>query len=148
MLIQKTTETTPLNASVVNVKNNSTTDAYSCNIANTLFQKKGTILYNNPSGTNNDVTLNDSVENYSQIIIMYKNIVNLANSVMITGNNVSIEFSTAYKEASTTTFYVVGCKGTISNNIITLSDFYTATNGVINDTINKYIYITKVIGIK
>lgn len=104
-------------------------------------------LYNGPA-TNDSITLSDSVENYSKILILYHNIVNLKNSVEISGNNSSIEFSTAYKETGTNTFYIVGCKGYASNKNITFTDFYTASNGAIIDTTNKYIYIDKVIGYK
>ena len=104
-------------------------------------------LYDGPA-TNDNIILSDSVVNYSKILILYHNVVNLKNSVEISGNNVGIEFSTAYLEVATNKFYVVGCKGGITNSNLSLFDFYTASNGVVVDTVNKYIYIDKVIGYK
>jgi len=62
-MIKKVSETTPTMASVINTHSNSTTDTYSCDYLN------GTVLYENASGANNNVTLSDSINNYSYIEI-------------------------------------------------------------------------------
>ena len=69
MRIKKTSETTPTMASVVNQTNSSTEDAYSCKYSNEHFG--GTILYENASGTDSEITLSDNYSNYSYIEVYY-----------------------------------------------------------------------------
>ena len=57
-----------LNNNLLNIKNThstSETDVYSANYVNEKIE--GTILYNNSSGTNSDITLSDNISNYSTI---------------------------------------------------------------------------------
>lgn len=104
-------------------------------------------LYNGPA-TNNNITLSDSAVNYSQIEIFFHSVLGYRQSVKVIQNNIVIDLSTAYYESSANVFYVVGVKGTLQGTNLTLSDFFVAKNGVIEDLLNKYIYIDKVIGYK
>ena len=72
-MLKKTSEARPLSAKVVNVNNNSQTDAYSCDYSNKAFG--GKILWTNESPTNNfagqDVNINVSSYNCIKIIYNY-----------------------------------------------------------------------------
>ena len=57
---------------VVNTQSNSQTDTYSCDYSNDHFELKGTVLYDNPSGSSDNITLSDSASNYSCIEIFYE----------------------------------------------------------------------------
>lgn len=97
MQIKKTSETTPTMASVVNTTNNSTTDGYSCDYSNKHYG--GVVLYENASGSNQTITLDDSVSNYDHFVIVYKNTdwneiftymkYDSGSAISITGNHVS-----------------------------------------------------------
>lgn len=104
-------------------------------------------LYNGQA-TNNNITLSDSAANYSQIEIFFHSVLGYRQSVKVVQNNITIDLSTAYYESTANVFYVVGVKGTLQGNSLTLSNFFVARNGVVDDLVNKYIYIDKVIGYK
>lgn len=138
-----------INNTIVNAYSTSQNNAYSCDYINDLVEHvySATTLYNGPS-TNTNVTLSDSAVNYSQIEIFFHSVLGYRQSVKVIQNNIVIDLSTAYYESNANVFYVVGVKGTLQGTNLTLSDFFVATNGAISDTVNKYIYIDKVVGYK
>ncbi len=72
MRIKKTSETTPIQAQVVNVDSNSTEDSYSCDYVNNNFAEKGIVLWENPSPTSafaaQNITLSSSDYDYYILI--------------------------------------------------------------------------------
>jgi microcystin-dependent protein len=68
--IIKAKNTTPTMASIVNTKNNSTTDGYSCDYVNNALE--GTTLYEDATGTSGNITLSDTLANYNKINIQMK----------------------------------------------------------------------------
>lgn len=66
-MIKKISQTTPVSANIVDNYSTSTQDGYSCNYANEHFG--GEILYENNSGTNDNVSLSKNISNYSYIEI-------------------------------------------------------------------------------
>ena len=145
--IIKAKQTTPTMASVVNTTNNSTTDAYSCNYIN------GEVLYYNASGSNSDITLSDSAENYKRIKILYKSNDDYYNSVEVEEpNDKKVNFLCVYHKYNETGFYmknkvmkILGTSMSIYNNQYGETSISSSGTSFNN---NNYIYITKVIGYK
>lgn len=110
-----------------------------------------TILYDNSSGNNGNITLSDSVANYDYIEIFYKNNDDTYASVKVSnadGKNAML--LTLMPHA---TGYLKGTIVSIATTNITISSYYSQTtlpnNGaiVVNQSQN-YHYITKVVGYK
>ena len=53
---------------IVNAKNNSTDKTYNCDYINTHLG--GVVLYENTSGSSGNITLSDSLANYSRIVLL------------------------------------------------------------------------------
>ena len=70
--IIKVSQSSGLIANVSNTQSNSQTDTYSCDYIEDNFELKGTVLYNNPNGSSDNITLSDSASNYSCIEIFYE----------------------------------------------------------------------------
>jgi len=95
-MIKKTSETTPVAASVVNQRNNSTTDAYSCDYSNKAFG--GTILWTNSSPTSSmsaGTTITLSSDDYDMLEIFYKvaaDVDGVLSYKIFKGNNTRLTF--------------------------------------------------------
>ena len=97
MRIKKTSQTTPIQAQVVNTQSNSTTDSYSCDYVNNNFAGKGIVLWENQSPTSSfagqTIALNSNNYDYF-IVLTYNNtsqkmIIN--NGLFPKGENCSID---------------------------------------------------------
>ena len=76
---------------VDNLTSTSTTDALSAKQGKVLNDKiNGTVLYENINGSRYEITLNDSVENYSIIKIFYSNKTDYSSTEMYDANNKEI----------------------------------------------------------
>lgn len=80
MRIRKVSQTTPTQAQVVDGYSTSEVDSYSCNYVNSTL---GTILYDNDTGSTNNLSLNDSSTNYDIIDVIYSDNNNNYNSVRV-----------------------------------------------------------------
>lgn len=172
--IIKAKQTTPLIASVVNSNSNSTTDTYSCsyinnaipavydnysasdsdgyscNYANSHFG--GIVLYNNASGDNGNITLNESVNNYSYIEIFYRTNDGdgYRGSIKLQTNNSMVASLTAHHYVPNTLyikFKEINITGTSITNLQYVEYFFSNGSTV---TVNEQnnIYITRVVGYK
>lgn len=110
-----------------------------------------TILYDNSSGDNGNITLSDSAANYDYIEIFYRNNDNTYSSVKVDdadGKNVNLMSIMPY-----TSTYLKGTIVAISTNTISVSSYFSETtirnnsNSSITQTQNNH-YITKVLGYK
>lgn len=75
MRIRKTSQTTPVQAEIVNGYSTSTTNGYSCDYVNNTFKTKGTVLWTNPNPTSafDSQTIILSTSNWDYCEIIYKN---------------------------------------------------------------------------
>lgn len=159
--IIKAKNTTPTMASIVDAYSTSTTDAYSCRYVNNEIEDinekiNGYVLYDNSSGSNQQITLNDTVVNYSYLEITYKDDQNIYETKKINVIN------NAWYSLSVIQFFMVSASSTISRTVIRGENIklednkikngnYNATeitNNATNIYDNNNIYITKVIGYK
>ena len=142
-------------ASFKNTKTTSTTDGYCCTYANDNFELKGTVLYNDVSGTNTSVPLSDNASNYNYLEIYYRSNDgnNNVSSIKVYSPNGKILFL-RYEIIVSSQVYVKISKATISSNSISISDgiqyyFTIANNQQINGQTNQpNIYVTRVVGYK
>lgn len=144
--IIKATKVTPTQAQVVNTYSESTQDTYSCDYVN------GKVLYENASGTMGNVTLSDSVANYTKITILYRNGDGYSGTIdVLNPNGQTTSLILSYYNSGTSKF--MNWSGTIEINgtIIThtIDYYYENSQGSLTapQTIN-YISILKVIGYK
>ena len=150
MRIKKTSNTRALAGKVVNVKNNSTTDAYSCDYLNNVL--KGNILYDGPA-SDQEITLSESVANYDFLEVYYygSNGGSTWEMKKIDSPNqkwLGLNY-TAHNSGGTFWFY--STRVYIENNKITPSyggRVYIAGNTVAGQNDTNYISIYKVIGYK
>lgn len=145
MRIKKTSQTTPVQAEVVNTYSESQENAYSCDYINDNFIIKGTTLYDNSSGSNATITLSDNISNYSYLEIYF---VSAGNSSSIKVKTDDVGFSlNIYKYTNHYWFY--SANYTISTNQLVLGTFcdgwIDANQSAIEHPSNQ-IKITKVIG--
>ena len=137
---------TPVNAN--NLNNNF--DELSDNINDLSENVKGTVLYNNSSGSNGQITLSDSVANYDYIEIFYGSINRGGmNSVKVYNpNNTRADFfiGSFFED----TAYINNKRVAIANNAITNVTYGNGaftTTGTTVGTQNS-IYIYRVVGYK
>lgn len=76
MRIKKVSQTTATGAQIINGPSASQIDGYSCNHVNGLVDDaisrgKGTILYNNSTGSTTSVTLSQSLADFDEIAILF-----------------------------------------------------------------------------
>ena len=76
MRIRKVSQTTPIQAQVVDGYSTSQIDSYSANYVNNTFELKGKIIWTNSNPTNNfdaqTITLDESLDNYDCYEIVFK----------------------------------------------------------------------------
>lgn len=168
MRIKKVSQTTATGGLIVDGASTSNTDAPSCNHVNGLFDDaisrgKGTILYNNSTGSASSVTLSQSLADFDEIAILFACNVNAyASSIGYKWETVKFPGGTGKtsKYSFSTTFYVDSggtpkmygwtTVYTLSNNKITLSQNHA---GVITASSAYYgtadcYKIVKVVGYK
>lgn len=136
---------------VDNLTSTSTTDALSAKQGKVLNDKiNGTVLYENINGSRDEITLNDSVENYSIIKIFYSNKTDYSSTEMYDANNKEICLMLSFSIEG------LNIARTIYRNIkITKTQLKTTTQGYLsmittggvdsNISAND-IYIHKIIG--
>ncbi len=145
---QKQSNNPILQKNIKNSRTTSDTDTYSCNYIN------GYVLYNNNEGTNENITLSDSVANYQYIEIFFRDDASLYKSYKFyncDGNQVSLDINvinpshknqyiqTSIRKINAKTINVV-CSREIKIN---------CSNKTIESTNEgNYIYITRVVGYK
>ena len=114
--------------------------------------EKPYILYENSSGSRNDITLSDDVSNYSYIKIYYRNDINIINSQeFINCNNKDISLFMAVNRSDSQASWLQISRRNVSGNKITVvySTEIKITNvGVVSVGTGNYMFITKVEGFK
>lgn len=138
-------------AEILNANSTSTTDTYSCNYINKF---DGVVLYENSSGSNGTITLNETVSNYNSIEIFYAdNNSKDFNSVKVYSPNgktcslSTIEPATSLKTLFRRTRYTI-------SSVTIIPDTANAGYTQITDTTVKsvgetnYIRIIRVVGYK
>ena len=110
-----------------------------------------TVLYNNTSGSNSNITLSDSASNYEYIEIFFRSNDTPHNSVKIyQPNGKFVSLLTQYNNGSNIVWFKIAIV-TISGASITFNNseevkLVSGSSPIINKTTN--IYITRVIGYK
>lgn len=134
------------NINVVNEKTTSDKDTYSCDYIN------GTTLYENASGSNETITLSDSAENYSKLIIEYKSSNGVYSSVEISNPNSKRVKLMGDCENMATHIVLISAIIIINGTSLTWNKHSFAvisTNVEVNTDVSYYnLKITKVIGYK
>ena len=136
----------PETAEIVNSYTESETDAYSCDYINNNYRP--TILYNNSTGTNGNITLSDSVANYSTIeVYFYTNdgagFRGCQKVHVSSGQTVA---SLIFIHPTSNNYYIKVKEISVSGtqlNAVGAKEIYSG-----GTTNNNYIYITKVLGYK
>ncbi len=110
-------------------------------------EEKKKILYNNSSGSNENITLSDSVGNYDRLKIYYYNNDGVKSSIELENPNDSTPTLTA-STPYTNAIYYKYARFNISNTIMSLIRFGEVTIGTSNsfDNSSNRIFVTKVIG--
>lgn len=150
--IIKVTQSSPVQAQIVGTYTESATDGYSCNYVNRFIPVE---LYNDTTGTDGDVTLSDSVSNYSYLEIYgYESINNtqvyakydlsLSKDLNLFGGSI---------QQSGNLFRITASSYTVSGTTLTKKSANTGHANIFTKTINEQnskgdIKITKVLGIK
>lgn len=114
------------------------------------IQYKPVILYENPNGSNSNITLNDSVENYECLEIFYKDNVNRFNSGKIYNPN-GLEFFMVTGNAYSNGSAYIRFKTVVINNTSITNSTYSElgiSSSTQNVTNGNSIYITRVVGYK
>lgn len=114
------------------------------------IQYKPVVLYENSNGSNSNITLNDSVENYECLEIFYKDNVNRFNSGKIYNPNGSEFFMVTGNAYSNGSAYIRFKTVVINNTSITNSSYSELgiSSSTQNVTNGNSIYITRVVGYK
>lgn len=114
------------------------------------IQYKPVVLYENSNGSNSNITLNDSVENYECLEIFYKDNVNRFNSGKIYNPNGSEFFMVTGNAYSNGSAYIRFKTVVINNTSITNSTYSALgiSSSTQNVTNGNNIYITRVVGYK
>lgn len=154
MRIKKTSQTTPVEAEVVNTYSSSTNDVYSCDYSNKKIE--GTVLYENANGydltPNGTITLNDNLSNYNYIDIIVSTPSSAGASISvhrITGNQTRFDLS--FGAGNSSLFGMSYIRAAINNNIITgvLNGRYDINvGGAFTYTNNVGNLIYKIVGYK
>lgn len=139
--IIKATQTTPVQAEVVNDYSTSQENAYSCNYVN------GTVLYESSTGTTGNITLNDAIENYRTFEIYFSapnTYVGVAKFYVVSDATYTIDKNRI--DGSVVSIYQekVQISGTSLTKLTNRT--YIATSGTITD--DNSITIKKIIGYK
>lgn len=130
------------------VYSSSVTDAYSCNYINNTFMQSPVTLYNNSSGSNGTITLNDSVTNYGYIEIFFRTndgagFRGSQKIAVVNGTNV---VSLQFMHPVSGNYYIkVREVQIVGTQLSTLGSKEIYSGGSSN---SNYIYITKILGYK
>lgn len=108
------------------------------------------VLYNNSTGTNGAITLNDSFANYDYADIFYRDDNNIYNSTRIYKNTAWYSLSVFQFEQSSGQVVIRGKNIYVNNNQITNGNYCATVIKSTGNTLywNNNIYITKVVGYK
>lgn len=115
------------------------------------FNLVGYTLYENATGSNGDITLNDSAANYDYIEIFYRNLDSFYTSTrMYNPNSKTVFLNVNFVAPDGLTIANQSKIVTINGNTITVNRYGEAkiAGGTPSNTASNYIYITKVIGYK
>lgn len=153
MRIKKVSATTTTTAEIIDGYSSSTKDGYSCNYINEIVH--GTVLYANDNGSNSNISLNDTLANYTYVEVFWK-----------TQYNNRIYSNKLYKPNGKNSqfFYVEGANynaDKYNNTYLFWSDLYfsgtsiqiadahglTSLSGNYTEGTNR-VFITRVIGYK
>ena len=150
MRIKKVSQSSGLIANVSNTQSNSQTDTYSCDYSNNHFELKGTVLYNNSTGTTGNITLSETSANFTYLEIYYRNADNeydMTKVVNPNGKRASLKSLHYYDNVIYTYMKCLDISGTSMNKNDTYSGggYYGGAMGVQN---NDTIYIMRVVGYK
>ncbi len=148
--IRKTSETRPLTGHVVNAYSESEINAYSTDYINNNFQTQRTLLYENTSGSNSNITLSESAANFTYIDIFYRNQDNYHGFVRVYSPNGKAALLPGISSYGAETYFSnknVRIQGTSINNVYH-SGFYIQNNAVGGSSNSNDIYITRVEGWK
>ena len=132
-----------------NTSDDHTTNAPSLNAVENNYVSKPIVLYNNPSGTNGNITLSDSVANYSTIEIYFHTndgagYRGCQKVPITTGTSVA---SLQYIHCNTSTNWWIKAKSiAIYGTNIQNNGYVEVFSG--GQTASNYIYIEKVLGYK
>lgn len=152
MRIKKTSQTTPVQAQVINTYSSSQTDTYSCDYANDNFQMNGTVLYNDATGSNTNLTLSDSAANYTYLEIFFRSNDNVFNSTKVYEPNGKTFLAMGLRPTGSTTASPVYLKAeefSINGTSISKGNYVEMnfqTNGTFTIGTNNVMYITRVVG--
>ena len=110
----------------------------------------GKILYDNPNGSNGNITLSDSVNNYKYIEIYYKDS-NRGNSIKMLANSIAVSLSDIIIADNYTVNRVATYN--VSNNKLELNpnrtgEFTIIINGTFNKSADNVFFIYKILGYK
>lgn len=145
-MIKKVSDVTPtLNVSTVqNTKTSSNVDTYSCNYLN------GTVLYEDASGTQNNVTLSDSINNYSYIEIYSRWYTGLSVPAvkLAVGHIQNNRFIISFNSTDGNHPIIYAKLYSISGTSITKVDFHYYVIDTTEYATWDVLYITKVVGYK
>ena len=122
-----------------------------------IYEKKGTVLYEDEEGTNGDITLNDTVENYDEIEIFFDNDRNSGNGEQIFNNAKVMKPNGKYvtleaTKSGTVYTYKDGQEYQILENKLNVVHFYNLvfSNDSVTTSIDYqgFIRVFKIIGYK
>lgn len=120
----------------------------------TGWEQVNNVLYDSSTGTNTDVSLSDSISNYSYLEITFTRANKDIFNCIKVGTNSSFILLEVINIASNNEVYFGYAKYTLSGSSMTLSkfrDIYISANGQSwnsNTGSSSSVYITKVVGIK
>lgn len=131
----------------------STTNPYSANYANNTIL--GTVLYENTTGTTNNLTLSDNIENYDefevQSYVLYSNTPVYTNTGKIPVSSAGRVHLNVFFVGANSQFSIFGKRISIVNNNVSVNSdrsYVANVGGSSSGTEGNYTYITKIIGYK
>ena len=145
-----TSEPEEMQEAIVNEYSESINETYSCDYENKYFG--GVELYSNNAGSSSEITLSDSISNYSRIKIFFTSTVEGCYEFIPQNTAVKIGIGSIYKTGSLfiQTIGTYSCNGNKLTPQLKECGYYSVSNNAIQihwDSIN-YCSIKKVIGYK
>lgn len=145
-----TSEPEEMQEAIVNEYSESINEAYSCDYANKYYG--GVELYSNNAGSSSEITLSDSISNYSRIKIFFTSTVEGCYEFIPQNTAVKIGIGSIYKTGSLfiQTIGTYSCNGNKLTPQLEECGYYSISNNAIQmhwDNTN-YCSIKKVIGYK
>ncbi len=149
MRIKKVSQTTPVQAQIVDGYSTSTTDGYSANYLNSQLENYK-VLWTGTCAKGGTVTLNDNIKNYNQVYIRigtsatYFMCPVIQTSSAIRGNNIFIADSNNYMD-----FQAIKCScDDTSFNVVNWVALRLTASGTVTDNSGNYTAITEIIGVR